>query len=73
MKKQRRFDGSKLKAARIKAGLQQWKLAQLAGVTQSNVCTWENGDSVPGADAAYRLCGALGVAFDSLFTELQTK
>lgn len=39
--------GSRLAAARKKAGLSQWELAHLLGASESTVRNWEHGRAVP--------------------------
>jgi transcriptional regulator with XRE-family HTH domain len=52
---------------RSQAGLQQERLAEIAGVSQGAVSGWKNG-AIPKADVLYRLAGALGVSMEYLLT-----
>jgi len=54
--------GSKLKAARVSAGMKQSQLAQILSVENTTVSNWENGTSKPHVETFYRLCNMLSVS-----------
>jgi len=58
---------SRLKEARIKAGLTQAELAELAGVSRKTVNTVENGVFIPSTVLALCLARALNTTVEDLF------
>ena len=58
---------SRLKEARMKAGLTQAELAELAGVSRKTVNTVENGVFVPSTILALSLSRALNTTVEDLF------
>jgi transcriptional regulator with XRE-family HTH domain len=58
--------GENIKAARIKKGYSQKDLAEVSGVPQKNVSTYENDKVMPGADAFHKIAIALETSMDSL-------
>jgi putative transcriptional regulator len=59
--------GSRLKEARLKSGLTQAELADLAGVSRKTVNTVENGVFVPSTILALCLARALNTTVEDLF------
>ena len=55
-----------LEAARVNAGLTQKELAELMGVSNKTVCSWEKGITFPSADKIDALCDVLGVPYDCI-------
>jgi DNA-binding XRE family transcriptional regulator len=51
---------TKLKFARLKSGLLQWRLAQLAGVEGSRLSLIENGRIIPSEGECHAIASALG-------------
>ena len=58
--------GTKIKAARKKAGLTQRALAKRAGVSNTMIYQIEKGTRKPGLKTLEKLSEALGVSFDAL-------
>ena len=56
-----------LKAARLKAGLTQLQVANLAGVTERSYQYHEAGKRTPNVYTGLRIAKALGVAVEDLF------
>lgn len=56
----------RLKAIRLDKGLSQAKFADLIGVSQGNVGSWETGKALPGALALRNISLKLGISIDSL-------
>lgn len=48
--------GTRLKAARNKAGLSLRKMAEAAGVAERSYCEWEAGARLPRLDSLIRVC-----------------
>ena len=63
--------GENIKTRRVKMGLTQQKLHELAFGDAANVsiCRWERGDFCPGAFALKGLSEAFGCTIDELFLE----
>ena len=61
--------GSRLRAARERAGLTQAELAERAGVSRQLVGAIEAGRHSPAVDAALRIAGALDASVERLFGE----
>lgn len=57
---------AELRAARARAGISQYALAVMVGVTPIQVGRWEQGSAAPRADNVYRLCKALNIAPNEL-------
>lgn len=51
-------------AARVNAGLTQKQLADICGVSEATVISWENGKRVPRADKLPALEAAYGISLD---------
>lgn len=62
------FDGSRLTAARRKAGLTQQKLADQLGVPNTTISKWESGLQMPYAASVRAVADALGVEARTLFS-----
>jgi putative transcriptional regulator len=60
---------SKLKMARIEAGLSQDELACRCGVCRTTIHDAEKGDRLPSGDVMMHICKALGKTLDDLFWE----
>jgi transcriptional regulator with XRE-family HTH domain len=58
--------GAKLSRLRQEAGLSQYDLAHLIGVTQSSVAFWELSDKPPRSDVLPKLAKALGVRIEDI-------
>lgn len=56
-----------IKYLRKKAGLKQYELANLVGVTQSKICEYENGNKSPSVHRLPKIADALGVEINDLF------
>jgi transcriptional regulator with XRE-family HTH domain len=54
---------------RRKAGLPQWRLAEILGVNQSAISGWEKGRG-PSMKSLRALCGALGISLEVFFGPL---
>ena len=54
---------------RKKAGLTQVQLAELLGVSQANISTWEKGKAFPSADKLPNIAEVLKCKIDDLFGE----
>jgi transcriptional regulator with XRE-family HTH domain len=64
----RRFDGRRLKAARLAAGYRTQSLfAQAISVSKSTVANWEGGRVVPDPERFPSIAGAVGRDIDALF------
>lgn len=53
------FDGAALKAARLRKGWKQVKLAHVIGAHNVTVCKWEKGDKTPSLGYRLRLAQVL--------------
>lgn len=60
---------TKIRRARMTAGLTQMTLADAVGVSPGLVGAWETGRKSPGREVLKRLCDTLGVSADSLLDE----
>lgn len=58
--------GQNLRAARLKSGLTQLKLARAAGIDRPSLTTYEAGGVIPSVMVAARLADALGVGLADL-------
>lgn len=56
-----------LKEKRKKAGLSQYQLSRLAGISQATISHIERGMFIPTIDTAYRVAAVLGVRVDDIF------
>ncbi len=61
-----KVDGPSLVAHRKRAGLTQARLAEVAGITRSEMCHIEAGRRRPTPDALTRITTALGIAVDDV-------
>lgn len=57
----------RIKEYRKAAGLTQVKLAEVMGVSQSTVCSWETGAVKPPSDALPKLADLFHCTIDALF------
>ncbi len=57
-----------LQELRVRAGLTQYQLGTLVGVSDKAVSKWENGSSKPKSDILYKLSEVLGVSTDELLS-----
>lgn len=55
-----------LPAARKNAKLTQKELAELCGVSESTVWSWENGRTEPTVSQALKICEAVGLHIDDI-------
>lgn len=58
---------NRVKEIRIKAGLSQYQLARLSGLSQSTVSHIERGVFSPTIESAYKIAAVLGVRVEELF------
>ncbi len=61
--------GAALRAIRERRGLKQQELAEAAGVTPAQVCSFEAGTRLPAVRTLRRLAAALDTTLDALFAE----
>lgn len=59
--------GNKIREYRVRAGLNQEQLAELALLNRVTVAKYETGKAEPGAQAIARIADALGITTDALF------
>jgi putative transcriptional regulator len=59
--------GRAVRDARKAAGLQQWRLAELAGCDRQTINRVENGAYSPSLDRVWRLAAALNMPLSDLF------
>ena len=55
-----------LKAARVNAGLSQKEVADILGVSNKTIHSWEKCDTFPSADYIDKLCKLYGVSYDDI-------
>ena len=55
-----------LKAARVNKGLSQKAAANVLGVSNTTLCSWEKGVTTPTADKIPAICALYGVPYDQL-------
>ena len=55
-----------LKAARVNKGLSQKAAAEVIGVSNKTLSSWENGITTPTADKIPVICELYGVPYDQL-------
>ena len=60
--------GNHICALRMRAGLSQFQLGNLVGVSDKAVSKWENGDAKPRIATCYRLAEVLGVNINELLS-----
>ena len=60
--------GNYICALRMRAGLSQFQLGTLVGVSDKAVSKWENGDAKPRIATCYRLADVLGVTINELLS-----
>jgi len=65
--------GQRLADLRRAAGLSQYDLAKLVGVTQSSIGYWETCDKPPRANVLPKLAKAFGVSIDVILNEKAEK
>lgn len=58
--------GERLSELRVKAGLSQRQLAELAGLTYAVIVSWEQGRRQPSLEGAHAVAKALGLTVDEL-------
>lgn len=58
---------NQLKEKRKKAGLSQYQLSRLAGISQATISHIEIGNYIPMVDTALKIAAVLGVAVEELF------
>ena len=55
-----------LKATRVNAGYSQKEAADLLGISNKTLCSWENGKTFPGQPMIEKLCDLYGVTYDMI-------
>ena len=55
-----------LKAARANAGYSQKEAAELLGISNKTLCSWENGKTFPDQPMIEKLCVLYGVTYDMI-------
>ena len=60
--------GRQLRAARLKAGLSQWQLADLADTVQAQITTYESGTVTPTLPRLRQICFALGLRAEDVLS-----
>lgn len=55
-----------LKAARVNAGYSQKEAAKLLGISNTTLCSWENGKTFPDQPMIEKLCELYGVTYDMI-------
>ena len=60
--------GNHICALRMRAGLSQFQLGNLVGVSDKAVSKWENGDAKPRIGTCYRLAEVLGININELLS-----
>ena len=55
-----------LKAARVNKGLSQKAAANVLGVSNTTLCSWEKGSTTPTADKIPAICELYGIPYDQL-------
>ena len=55
-----------LSAARVNAGFSQKKAAELLGISNSTLCSWEKGKTFPDQPMIDKICDLYGVAYDMI-------
>lgn len=55
-----------LKAARVNAGYSQKKAAELLGISNKTLCSWENGRTFPDQPMIEKICALYGVTYDMI-------
>lgn len=58
--------GQRIRAARIKKGLQQYEVAELAGLTASHMSHIETGQTKPSLPTVVKIANVLSVSLDEL-------
>lgn len=55
-----------LRAARVNAGYSQKKAAEILGISNKTLCSWENGKTFPDQPMIEKLCSLYGVSYDQI-------
>ena len=55
-----------LKAARVNADLSQKEVANILGVSNKTIHSWEKGDTFPSVSCINKLCKLYGVSYDDI-------
>jgi DNA-binding XRE family transcriptional regulator len=55
-----------LKAARVNAGLSQKSAANILGISNKTLCSWENGKTYPDQPMIEKICTLYGVTYDMI-------
>lgn len=55
-----------LKAARVNAGFSQKEAAKELEISNTTLCSWENGKSFPNQPMIEAMCELYGVSYDNL-------
>lgn len=64
--------GLRLRELRQRAGLSQTALGKAAGIPQTTIASWENGNREALVTAIPKLAAALGCTLDDLFADPET-
>lgn len=55
-----------LKAARVNAGLRQKEVAEILGVSNKTLSSWESGETFPRADQVAKLCSLYRLTYNDI-------
>lgn len=55
-----------LSAARVNAGYSQKAAAELLGISNKTLCSWENGKTFPDQPMIEKICNLYGVTYDMI-------
>lgn len=64
--------GSNIKKLRLKHGLEQSQLGEIAGVTDKAVSSWENGNSVPRMGAIEKMAQYFGIRKSDIIDDTES-
>lgn len=53
-----------LRALRVNAGYSQKEVAEILGISNKTLCSWENGKTFPDQPMIEKLCELYGVSYD---------
>jgi transcriptional regulator with XRE-family HTH domain len=63
-----RIDGSRIKRARLGAGMTQTQLARAINTSERNIARWENGPNQPRVSSVAAIAAATGQSIDYFLT-----
>ena len=55
-----------LKAARVNAGYSQKEAANILGISNKTLCSWENGKTFPDQPMIEKICALYGISYDMI-------